>query len=351
MTEVFSVPQEEVRRDRYGRYLLPDPGDMDRLVPWIRTTTFAKAVGDTYLLGLWQQRMVAKGLTMRRDLFALAAAADADDRRTLDEVVEQAREAAGSATRANLGTALHAFTEALDRGDEDVLATLPDELRPDIDAYQALVRDAGFVFEQVERQVIVPEYQVAGTFDRLGTMRGEEGHLIVDLKTGRDLSFGWLEIAIQLAIYANAEAMWLGPPYPGEYVPMPVDMRRDIAYVIHLPVGEGRADLYKVDIAAGWEAAQTCAEVREWRARARSLAVRVPVARVDSAGRKAAESREAIGEVDYRARIERARSRADLSAIWREAKARGCWTPGLEQLGKARLRQIESAEERGDSLI
>jgi len=46
--------------------------------------------------------------------------------------------------------------------------------------------------------------------------------------------------------------------------------------VLHLPAGEGRCTPYLVDVAAGWEAAQLCAQARAWRARrdlARSLEV------------------------------------------------------------------------------
>ncbi|HZV48732.1 MAG TPA: hypothetical protein VFD49_03075 [Candidatus Dormibacteraeota bacterium] len=42
---------------------------------------------------------------------------------------------------------------------------------------------------------------------------------------------------------------------------------RSHALVLHLPAGEGRCTSYLVDIAAGWETAQLCAQTRAWRAR------------------------------------------------------------------------------------
>ncbi|HET7326002.1 MAG TPA: LAGLIDADG family homing endonuclease, partial [Nocardioidaceae bacterium] len=87
--------------------------------------------------------------------------------------------------------------------------------------------------------------------------------------TGRDLSYSWGEIAIQLALYAHAATIY--DPASGEHAPMP-GVDQHWAVVIHLPVGEARCTLHKVDIAAGWEMAQTCGVVRAWRKR-RDLAV------------------------------------------------------------------------------
>jgi len=46
-----------------------------------------------------------------------------------------------------------------------------------------------------------------------------------------------------------------------------IEVNQEQALVVHLPAGEGRCTLYLVDIAAGWEMAQVCGAVREWRAR------------------------------------------------------------------------------------
>jgi hypothetical protein len=62
--------------------------------------------------------MVAKGVSMRQDLYLLAASAAADDKETLDKVAEAAQEAASSSRGANTGSALHSFTERLDRGEQ-----------------------------------------------------------------------------------------------------------------------------------------------------------------------------------------------------------------------------------------
>src|SRR3954466_14143281 len=117
-----------------GRYKLPDPDGGSKPLKFTRATTFAKAIADTYRLSLWQQRMAIKGVTMRDDLYAATAATPLTDRTELDRLVERAKEGAGAKTRANLGTAVHAFAERLDRG-EITLADVPAPWRPDVAAY------------------------------------------------------------------------------------------------------------------------------------------------------------------------------------------------------------------------
>jgi hypothetical protein len=85
---------------------------------------------------------------------------------------------------------------------------------------------------------------------------------VIDLKTGRDLQYGWLEIAVQLAIYANSDFIY--NKVTKEYEPMP-PCDRETAIVAHLPVGEGKLTIYEVDIATGWQIADLCYRVRNAR--------------------------------------------------------------------------------------
>lgn len=354
-------PDAGIQFDQYGRYKLPHP-ESGRLVSWTRATTFAKAAADTYLLNRWQERMAVKGLTIRRDLLALAGSTPLEDRKRLNEIVESAKEAAGAKSRANLGTALHGFTEIYDRGERDkAFALIPDELRADLVAYEKLIKRYSFEFIEIERRVIVPKYNVAGTFDRMG-YKGLDGRpSIVDLKTGASLDFGMTEIAVQLALYANAPSIWDGPPYPGRYLAMPTDIDKQTAWVIHLPAGEGRAELHEVNIAVGWTfGAKLCADVRRWW-KVKGLSRLVAEAEADDTEpviehkvgcAKWGDDRDTdsctcdaivpIPEADtFEAQIKRAGSRGDLSGVWRAAAAAGAWTPELAALGKARLAEIE----------
>ena len=323
------VDDSPVKRDRYGRYLLPLPKDPSgKPVPWTRATTFCKSVSDTFGLMQWSNRMVAKGVAMRQDLYALASATDVNDKRTMDKLCEDAKSAAGATAAASLGTALHSFTEAVDRGEDP---EVPLQWKKDIEAYRRL--KAEFALEipawAIERIITVEKYGIAGTFDRIikitkkieiGDWTLNPGDWVVgDVKTGKDLRYGFNEIAIQLALYANADAIWNGDE--GEYEEMP-DVRKDVALVIHLPVGKGEATLYALDTEAGWQGAELCAKVREWR-KLRGIAT------------------EAKSSSSWENRIESATSREDLSAIWREASAAGEWTSELEKLGKLRLQKLD----------
>lgn len=268
------APIVEPRRDQYGRYLLPDP-ITGKEKAWTRATTVAGTLSDRFGLEQWGNRNVVLGIAARPDLYALAASCTPEDKSQLNHIVKDAQEAAKSRSGANLGTALHRICERIDSGEQ---LDVPIEWRADVDAYVQTLADNSVRIhpEWMERIVIAPKAQVAGTLDRLVTVDGQV--YVADLKTGRDVvSYGMGDIAIQLALYANSSLMWRGPTYTGPpngpgvvpnfgYDPMPtVDKRR--ALVIHLPVGEGRCELHWVDIQAGLEAARVALMVREWRKR------------------------------------------------------------------------------------
>jgi hypothetical protein len=252
-------------------------------VSWTRATTIASTLADRYGLERWAQRNTVLGLGLRQDLYALAASCTPDDKEELNRIVDQAQEAAKSRSGANLGTALHRLTERIDSGE---ILDVPDQWKPDVDAYCQTLTDKGVKIheEWIERVVVIPKLMVAGTLDRLVTTNGS-GLKVADLKTGQHaVNYGAGDIAIQLALYANASHIWKGTtdeirrdqygryllPHPDDdpraYEPMPaVDTSR--ALVIHLPVGKGECSLHEIDIKAGAEAVRLAMAVRDWRKR------------------------------------------------------------------------------------
>jgi hypothetical protein len=327
-----AAAQPDPKRDRYGRYLLPDPDGGKKELPWTRATTFAKTLADTFALSQWGERMTAKGIGLRPDLYALACSAGVEDKDTLNKVAAQAKDAASAAAGANLGTALHSFTESLDRGEQPVV---PEPWAADVEAYRAAMAASGMVTVPtlIERIVVIPQYRVAGCFDRiLQTTQAQisaRRHLIGDLKTAKRVDYSWNEIAIQLALYAHGAAIWNA--VTGQYEPMPA-VDQNTAIVMHVPVGKGRCDLYEVDIAAGWAVAGTCQAVRTWRGR-RDLA--------QPFGTDAlAPLRRAATTNDLTARISEAASVADLEALWVEAAAAGTWTTAATAAAKARKEKL-----------
>lgn len=257
-------PDQKVKRDRYGRYLIPHP-DTGKEQSWTRATTLANTLADRFGLEQWSKMNVVLGLGLRSDLYAQAAAARPEDKDALNRIVEGAEEAAKSSAGANFGTALHRFVERINTG-EDVQAPAPWDR--DINAYKTVMAAHGIepVLGWNERILLLPSLQVAGTCDQLCETDRWPHPRIGDLKTGKDVvRYGMTEIALQLALYAHA-THWFNVN-TGTTHPIDDKIDQERALVIHLPVEQGRCSIYEVDIAAGWNAVQLAVDVREWRKR------------------------------------------------------------------------------------
>jgi hypothetical protein len=259
-------------------------GQVTKDSSWTRATTVSGTLADRLGLEKWSQRNVALGIAARPDLYAQAASCTPDDKDELNRIVEQAMEAAKASSGANLGTALHRFTQRIDQGEE---VMVPAQWQPDVNAYVDAIGShrVNVHPEWIERVVIAPQIGVAGTLDRLVTLPGRRLPMIADLKTGQDVvKYSMGEIATQLAIYAGATHAWRGSSddikrdrwgryllpdpnvEPDAYDPMP-EVDREEALVIHLPVGQARCDLHIVDIASGRLAVSKAVWVRDWRKR------------------------------------------------------------------------------------
>lgn len=263
--DFFDQPEKPEKFDRWGRRLLPSPYT-GTIVPMTRVTTFAKTIVDSFALNLWQQRMTAKGMALRPDLVAMASTLDVSkDKRVLDDLVTQAKDSAGYKVAANRGTAIHRFTEGVDARSLKV-SDIPTSERSDIEAYQECMENKGLspVPEFIERIICVPQYQVSGQLDRI--LKESSGqHVIGDVKSGKNVPYNWLEISIQLALYAHGVNMiGLWDTRTQEWTPGP-KVRTDYAIVMHVPAGTGTCTLYQVDIDAGWKAAHLCSIVQDWR--------------------------------------------------------------------------------------
>lgn len=322
--DVFEAPAKriEVKRDRWDRPLIPHPVTGEEQA-WTRVTTLAGTLKDSYALGQWQQRMVAHGIGRRQDLYALACALDPEaDKKRLQEVCDKAKDAAEADRGANHGTALHAFTDRHDRGLP--VTNVPAHLQADFDAYRrGMELNRLAVFDGLlECQVVVPELDASGAFDRLLLDKSTGRPVIGDLKTGK--APYWDEIAIQLSIYAHGTHIW--NPDSRTFTEMPPGVDQERAVVMWLPAGQARFEAWSVDIAAGWEMAKVAAQVRDYRKRKDLAAPMTPVLQPQS----------------WAERIAGAASRADLSVIWQDAFGRGEWTPELDAAGREKLGTLTS---------
>lgn len=257
------VETVEVPRDRWGRPLIQVG---DKKVPYARASSFGDVLDDMSNLAKWKTRMAVKGLALRPDLYLAASATPLENRAALNKLAEQAIEHAGGSSKANIGTALHAITEQIDRG--EAVGPIPQEYADDLEAYRLGIEQ--FEIAHIERFMVCDELQVAGTPDRLirevwASMDSSEYDIgpqrIGDLKTGGSADY-LHKHAVQLAIYAHSDFY---DPSTGEREA--VDVAKDYGYIFHLPAGQGHFGLYKLDLEAGWQGALLAADVRKYRKR------------------------------------------------------------------------------------
>lgn len=256
----------EPRRDHNGRpyILLPDGS---RETTYTRVTTVAKALDTQDALIPWKATAAVVGAMRRPGLRAQWQAliaehsnpwySCAESKSRCKKLVEECAEAGGSSNRAEIGTALHKVTQFVDEGTLNPSAVDP-EMQRDVDAY--LHATTGMTFSHVEAFVVLDDYRVAGTADRIGRLP-DGRNVILDIKTGDNLDYSWRSISVQLAAYSRGV---LYDPEHGRF-PLPADLDLTTGVVIHLPAGEGRCDLYEVDLTRGWEKFQRSLEVMEWR--------------------------------------------------------------------------------------
>lgn len=358
MSAVLVPPMRpEPERDQWGRYLLRDR-ETGRSRGWTRVSTLAKCMADETLLTLWKRRMVAVGVAEHGRMLlddgyelaeavaaanlALTEATDRDELRAakdrLNELCDLAHNLAGGDRGSDLGTALHALTEWSDAGRLGELDEPPPALELDRLAYVQAMADEEIErpVEWIERVVVNETLGVAGTFDRILVMpfdcpRCGCHRRIGDLKTQKSIDFGWLDIAIQLAAYANADYMI--DLRTGEPEPMPT-VCRCVAIVMWLPVGKAKCTLHEIDIKRGWEFALLGRDVRAARAAGKSLGR--PYERPSGVSRPRDRS-----QLTYL--IEHAGSPEALVGLWRDAAARGEWTDAHTAAAKLRRAELERA--------
>ncbi|MBP2323327.1 hypothetical protein JOF56_003712 [Kibdelosporangium banguiense] len=344
MTDPFTTVATELPRDRWGRPLITPPEGSEP-VAYMRTTTFVGALEDTFHLGRWQMRMTALGMARRRDLqLAASAIQDPKDRyqkRTLNDLAKAAMEAASGSAAATTGTALHTFTENIDRGLP--VGYVPEEYEADLEAYRQVT--AGFAVIDIEGFCVCDHLRVGGSYDRIMGLPSDgilapdwwllrhpaenpiiTGNVIWDLKTGGSIEdglFGMGKIAMQEGVYTNSVSY---DHTLGTRSPLPGNPRKDLGIVCHLPAGSGQAQLLWVDLESGWEMAEEVApRVHVWRKR---TDISAPFA--------AATARPTITPIPEL--IRRASSYAELQAIFAEYQM--VWTPGLTALAAARKAEL-----------
>lgn len=245
-----------IPRTRYGWPLVPSPFPGGELKPHKRPSGITKKIDDTYALERWQERMAIKGVALRPDLLALAHALDPednDDKKALNDVVTQAKEAAKSGKGANVGTALHSYCRQWLAGND--VAPLEDHA-PTVEAFKRCIEAHGIEAAMLETFVVWPEMLVAGSCDIYGRYQGRT--VVLDIKTGqsRPSEYSMVGYAGQLACYSHATHTW-----DGETATALKGVERDVAYILWLPSGRDTCELIEVDTAKGRRFVEIALEV------------------------------------------------------------------------------------------
>jgi hypothetical protein len=261
----------EFQRDRWGRPLIIPTGGGKPLA-YSRFSSHGQVLEDRFGLEKWKIRTSALGLVARQDLFAQLASIPSDDSKRIDEILSQALEAGGGSVGANMGTALHEFTQRYDLG-EITLADIPDPWRADVEAYARTIADHGLEIRRdlIEVTLVNDALQLAGTADRF-FLDGNGRLICSDLKTGKSIGPNPLGYIVQLAAYANSV---LYDVETGVRTPLG-DVDLDHGLLIHAPAQQARCDLYRVDLRGGLEAAQLATRVKKWQKRKDLVAIQAP---------------------------------------------------------------------------
>jgi hypothetical protein len=247
------MPELDIPRDRWGRPLIVPPTG-GKPIGYTRVSTLAKTLDDKTALSKWMCRQTAIGLSQRPDLVSLVASS-MEDKKTVGDAVEQAMTAAKSDAAANIGTTLHKLTEQIDGGHD--IDWMPTDMRPDLDAYRATM--SGIEILAAEVFVVVDEIQAAGTFDRVVQLP-DGRRMVADIKTGQHEPNYPHGSATQIAIYSRGHTYTPDDGRTGSLADRGISLTEGL--LIHLPAGQGRCDLYIVDLEVGWALATVAARVR-----------------------------------------------------------------------------------------
>lgn len=272
----FEPPESEdgsnkIQYDRWGRYAnLPAIPGVRGVGPWTRVSTVAKTLDDPYFLDLWKQRQIVRGIHKKPDLLRAIDGGRFDPdsqhgKKILNALASQAMEEVGSYDGATAGTKFHDLAERYDLGQAwSYGPDVTEEDRRMMDAYRrTMERHAiSVVPDLMERVICVPELNVAGRFDRVVLDNGV--YRIGDLKSQKSMDFGHISLAVQLAIYANAEYVLNMETWEWEKVSVEIDRKTGV--IMWVPATQaGVAEIFDVDIAMGWTLAKASVKVREWR--------------------------------------------------------------------------------------
>lgn len=347
-TRGYALPPEPPRAtsnyDGWGRYKLPSPST-GRPTGYTRATTVASTLDDTYNLSRWSRRE-----TVRHVLTAAGAAGESarlfsdlqdalaeENKGTVDKALDALDELGGGKDAAELGTAVHAWLEAVDIG-QILPADVPQQFQPYVVNYRTVLARYGLtpVPEFAERVVLNDrgEETIAGTLDRIYRVEATGELILGDVKTSKTLEYGYLAHSVQLALYGHAS--WMLKTDGTGWEPMP-EINTDYAVILHVPSDQPeRAEAVTMDLAYGLASAAVALDVRRRRKEAKKTVPFVHALPIPTA--------ESLRYTRARHAIQDISDPADLAAIWEQYQ--DVWTDDLTQLGEQAAELLTPQQER-----
>ncbi len=252
--------------DNHAYWLAVDGG---KLIRCKGVTGVAGIPDDGYGLEQWRKRKIVEGMVVDPTLLA-EARKNPDDRDHIQAIGERALNAARVHDKAERGTQLHRILERHDLGEIAEVETMVTDIeaRAARAGWTKALTEAKITLDDdlVERILVFPQQRIAGRMDRFVQVGRSKSRTVLDLKTGK-IDYPH-KIAIQLGMYAHASQMAGVLDDDGiteSFSDLP-DMDTKWGLIAHMPT-PGEIDIVKVDIAAGWKAAQEiCFKTIEWRA-------------------------------------------------------------------------------------
>lgn len=243
---------------------------------YTRPSTMAKWLDSQAGLINWKASMAMLGMARSKPIQARIAAIVArtendayrENKTALKDLVENATQIAQAQGRADLGTAVHEFTELMDSGSLD-WGYVPEALKRPLSAYQDKMSHYPTVdtevFVAIDEQFDGKAIRGAGSLDRL-IRHPDFGVCVADIKTGTDEPKYPLGATTQVAIYSRGQryrdarfggspAFDDGDPNPDGTAwrkPLHPDLNPDVGILIHLPLDKGECSLYALDLKLGW---------------------------------------------------------------------------------------------------
>lgn len=313
----YAEVPHEIKRDRWGRPLIR-PAGASYEIAYTRASSLGEYATSSHGLHRWQQRLLTRGMGVREDLAALAAALpelgdnaeeNARIKAELDRIGNEAMSAVGRDWKANYGTAVHGLVD----GD----GVVPERMKDDVSSYHEKM--AGTTELLRNKFVACDALRSAGSFDTFRQWPGDELGKIVDVKTGMMKPHA---MAVQLAVYANGE---LYDHTTHQRSPWPMTVDRRVGIIAHVARGEGKTTLYRVNLEVGMRGAREAVGSRDYAA----IPAGEILEKIDPEKIKLDRHREVMFAISL------ADCQQTLVNIWEANK--DIWSPGLTHLGQQRL--------------